>query len=180
MNLFRTASTQTRNKSSRRSDGFVLIEVLVSMTVFAIGIMAVLTAVLSTLDLQKDSTLRFRAGLILQEKLAETVMVPYGGQPARGISPDGIFSWTVSGTPWTDAPNVPKLITSNIESHQTGQNRNSTGKISRRGKEKSGADSLEDRVILVVVDVSWKTSEGSRSIQATQLVHAAPQARGMP
>ncbi len=160
MRRLRAAFTLGGKQVKASREGFVLIEVLVSMTLFSVGIMAVLTAVLSVLDLQKDSALRFRAGLILQEKLAETVMVPYDGQPVRGISSDGVFSWTVVGEPWIEAPRIPT-------------------KKKEKNKE-TGTDSLSDRVIQVIVDVSWQTGEGSRSINATQLVHTAPQARGTP
>ncbi len=87
-------------------------------------------------------------------------MVPYDGQPVRGISSDGVFSWTVVGEPWIEAPRIPT-------------------KKKEKNKE-TGTDSLSDRVIQVIVDVSWQTGEGSRSINATQLVHTAPQARGTP
>ena len=166
MNVFHAALPLPVKQGPASKEGFVLIEVLVSMTVFSVGIMAVLTAVLSVLDLQKDSALRYRAGLILQEKLAETVMVPYDGQPVRGISPDGVFSWTVAGEVWNEAPRTTIK--------KTKKTKNS------RKKTETGTDSLSDRIIQVVVEVSWQTSEGSRSIHATQLVHTAPQARGMP
>lgn len=154
------------------SAGFVLVEVLVSMTVFAVGIMAVLTAVLSVLELQKDAALRYRAGLILQEKLAETTMISYDGQPVRGLSPDGIFTWTIAGEPWAAAPQA-------LTKKEKNNPRSRNGKTTGESKE-SGTGNLSDRIIQVVVDVSWQTSEGSRSINATQLVHQAPQARGTP
>ena len=166
MKVFPTAFTPSGKYGKATKEGFVLIEVLVSVTVFSVGIMAVLTAVLSVLDLQKDAALRYRAGLILQEKLAETVMVSYNGQPARGISPDGVFSWTVAGELWTEAPQIP--------AKKTKKTKNS------RERKDTGTDSLSDRIIQVVVDVSWQTGEGPRSIKATQLVHTAPQARGTP
>ena len=136
--------------------------------------MSVLTAVLSVLDLQKDSALRYRAGLILQEKLAETVMTPYDGQPMRGISSDGVFSWTVAGGPWTEAPQAMTGKPRKTRDWRSSTRRN------RSQKEESGTDNLSGRVIQVVVDVSWQTSEGSRSISATQLVHTASSVRGTP
>lgn len=184
MNLFQTAFTSKRKTGSRRAGGFALVEVLVSVTIFAVGIMAVLTAVLSVLELQKDATLRFRAGLVLQEKLAESIHQSYDGQPIRGLSPDGVFQWMVTGSRWVDAPKAPPKTSLNTSSSKPSGTGSTRGKarLSRGQKQKqdSDADSLEDQIILVVVDVSWQTSKGSRSIQATQLVHAAPQARGMP
>ncbi len=170
MTVFPTASRFIGKQGTTGSGGFVLLEVLVSVVVFSVGIMAVLTAVLSVLELQKDSALRYRAGLILQEKLAETVMVPYDGQPARGLSPDGVFSWTVAGESWTEAPQTPIKV-----SPQSNRGRNN-----KREMKDTGTYNLSDRVLQVVVDVSWQTSAGSRSINATQLVHFSPQVRGKP
>ncbi len=153
-------------------NGFVLIEVLVSMTLFSVGIMAVLTAVLSALDLQKDSSLRYRAGLILQEKLAETVLVPYSGQPVRGISADGVFSWTVAGEPWTGAPQVGK------KKEKTGRKPKTDKRRVKREEPETGDTS--SRLFQVAVDVSWQTSKGIRSINATQLVHVSLLAKGTP
>lgn len=167
-----TASPSTDKQGQTLSSGFVLVEVLVSMTLFAVGIMAVLTSVLSVLELQKDAALRYRAGLILQEKLAETVLVPYDGQPVRGLSPDGVFSWSMVGEAWADAPEVPAF---QPETGGRGRNRKSPSEMND-----TGTGNLSGRIIQVAVDVSWQTSEGSRSINATQLVHQARQAGGTP
>jgi len=99
-----TAGATGARRPAAGEGGFVLLEVLVTMTVLSVGIMAVLTGVLSALDLQKDAAMRYRAGLILQEKLAETALTPYDGQPGQGLSADGVFSWSVSGEPWGGAP----------------------------------------------------------------------------
>ncbi len=158
MNRFPTAFHPFRKRCKRTGSGFVLIEVLVSMAVFSIGIMAVLTSVLSALNLQKDSTFRYRAGLILQEKLVESVLIPYNGQPMRGISADGVFNWTVAGEPWTGAPQVEK-------------------KKTKDGK-KAKTDDASSELIQMAVEVSWSTNRGTRSIHATQLVHLSPQGGG--
>lgn len=164
MNRLPTAFHPLKKPGKPSGNGFVLIEVLVSMTVFSVGIMAVLTSVLSALDLQKDSTLRYRAGLILQEKLAESVLVPYNGQPMRGISSDGVFSWTVAGEPWEGAPQVEKK---------------KSRKSNKREKEKeSSTDKTSSSLFRIAVDVSWQTNRGTRSIKATQLVHLPSQVRG--
>ena len=164
MTRFPTAFHPLKKQGKPSPSGFVLIEVLVSMVVFSVGIMAVLTSVLSALDLQKDSTLRYRAGLILQEKLAESILVPYNGQPMRGISADGVFSWTVAGEPWTDAPQVEKKKT----------------KVSRKtkGGKKAKTDDASSELFQMVVEVSWQTNKGTRSINATQLVHLSSHGGG--
>ena len=150
------ASARHDRRRDASASGFVLIEALVSVTVFAVGIMAVLTAVLSALDLQKDSALRYRAGLILQDKLAETLLVPYSGEPLRGISADGLFSWTVTGEPWTGAPQIGD----------------------QEQEEATARPSCQ--LFAVIVDVSWQTTRGPRSIAADQLVRVCTQAEVAP
>jgi prepilin-type N-terminal cleavage/methylation domain-containing protein len=172
MTTFATAFHPLGKHRRIPGNGFVLIEVLVSMTVFSVGIMAVLTAVLSALDLQKDSTLRYRAGLILQEKLAETALVPYSGQPMRGISADGVFSWTVAGEPWTGAPQVGKKKAKTVRKPRTSRGRVKT--------EEPETENTSSRLFQVSVDVSWQAGKGTRSINATQLVHVSLQAKGAP
>ncbi len=167
MNRLPTAFHPLKKQGQPSGSGFVLIEVLVSMAVFSVGIMAVLTSVLSALDLQKDSTLRYRAGLILQEKLAESVLVPYNGQPMRGISADGVFSWTVAGEPWEGAPQVEKKKT-----------KTSTKREKGKKEREPSTDKTSSSLFQIAVDVSWQTNRGTRSINATQLVHLPSQVRG--
>ena len=175
MRTLTTASRRSTKSGTGSDSGFVLIEVLVSLTVFSVGIMAVLVAVLAALDLQKDSALRYRAGLILEEKLAETVLVPYNGKPMQGVSADGLFSWTVTGETWTGAPQL-----------NAGRSK-STKKPKRTNNKRTAKDENEDdtvnvssRLLRVAVDVSWRTGDGTRSISAIQLVHVSPQAKGTP
>jgi len=131
--------------------GFALLEVLVSLTLLAVGLVAVLTGVLTALDVQKDTALRYRAGLLLQDKLAETLLVPYGGEAVRGVSADGCFDWTVIGAPWDDGIRDPA----------------------------DGNDG-QVRIYEIVVDVSWQTDDGTRHLSATQLVGAALETEGAP
>ena len=147
------------------------------MTVFAVGIMAVLVAILAALDLQKDSALRYRAGLILEEKLAETVLVPYDGQPRQGVSADGMFSWTVAGEPWNGAPqmNVPKPKSTKNKSTRKPRGTRNTKDVKEDDEAK-----VTSRLLRVAVDVSWRIGDGTRSISAVQLVHFSPQAKGTP
>ena len=136
-----------RHKKHRPAQGFILIEVLVSLAVFSIGIMAVLTGVLSTLNLQKDSALRYRAGLLLQDKMLQLNELPYSGGTSRGTSSDGVFSWSISGEPWSAAPP-------------------STKKSRNRWEPKPQPDQMSK----VSVQVSWQSARGARQVRATQLV----------
>ena len=151
-----TAGARRGRTPGTHGAGFVLLEVLVSMTLMSVGIMAVLTAVLSGLNLQKDAALRHRAGLILQDKLAETSFTIYDGKPIQGITSDGVFSWTVSGVPW---PGAPRLLAPSRTGSQTGDGNPET------------SDGITRQVIEVTVDVSWDSGRGFRHVAASQLVH---------
>lgn len=142
-------------KTQRKSipGGFALLEVLVSLTVLAVGVMVVLTAILSVLDLQKDSAQRFRASLVLQDKLGAVAFTPYNGEPMRGLSTDGLYSWTVSGSPWTGAPHL-------------------------EDKKKPDGESNTANLFQVTVNVSWLTTRGTRSASASQLVQVLPNMEG--
>lgn len=136
-----------RNKNSSRAQGFILIEVLVSLAVFSIGIMAVLTGVLSTLNLQKDSALRYRAGLLLQDKMLQLNELSYTGGVSQGLSPDGVFSWSISGEPWTGAPRPKK-----------------------KSRNRRTFAPEPEQLSQVLVQVSWQSPRGPRQVTATQLV----------
>lgn len=134
-----------RRSGSKRPQtrrGFALIEVLVSLAVLGIGLVAVLASILSTLELQRDSAHRVRAGLVLQETLAELASGPYDGQGRQGVSPDGRYAWRIEGSPWTVGDASPATV----------------------------PDSLRSQVFDVEVQVSWTSRRGERSIAARQLV----------
>ena len=137
--------------------GFALIEVLVSLAILATGLVAVLTAVISALDLQKDSAKRVRAGLVLQEKLGLVTATPYDRRSLRGVTPDSVFTWTITGAPWRGAPR---------EQQNDG-----------RG---AAIEPLANQVLEVEVDVSWWTRRGVRSVRATQLVRTSPGQEALP
>ena len=128
-------------------NGFILIEVLVSLAVFSVGILAVLTGILSTLNLQKDTALRCRAGLILQEQTLQLNEAPYGGGVSQGVSSDGIFQWKITAEPWSAAPMTKK-------------------KSRRRSVTKEDHQEMAQ----VRVEVSWQSPRGPRMIKASQLV----------
>ena len=126
--------------------GFVLLEVLVALALLAVGIVAVLSAALSTLDLQSDCALRRRAGLVLDARLAEIADGHFDGVDAQGIATDPRFRWSVRSEPWRPDDQRP---------HTVGV----------------GDDALPPPgMCRVVVVVDWTTSSGVRSIRATQIV----------
>ncbi len=126
----RQDSAYTKNtviKKSQKDQGFTLIEVLIAITIFAVGLLAV--AAMQASAIRVNST----AGLITtrmtwaQDKLEELMALPYSdhliedlGDPPSGTdsegeshqetTPDGIYtiSWTVTD----DTPiSSTKLIT---------------------------------------------------------------------
>lgn len=137
--------------------GFALIEVLVSLTLLAVGIVGVLTAVLSALDLQKDTAMRYRAGLILQDKLAEIQLVPYHGEAIRGLSADGQFAWTVLAAPWQGMP-----------------------ESAERNRRDRDSDEAAIDLYEVHVEVSWSAGAATRRLSATELVCVSPREEAEP
>jgi Tfp pilus assembly protein PilV len=125
-------------------------EVLVSLTIFSVGLMAVLTAVLSTLNLQKDTALRYRAGLVLQEKLLEVASEPFDGAARYGQTEDGVFTWSVNGILWGEERRDP-----------------------RRPRRRNDTRLAPGQMFEVSVNVTWETLKGDRTIEAVQLVRAA-------
>ena len=81
-------------------EGFALLEVLVALTLLAVGIVAVLGATFSILDLQREGALRHRAGSILEGKLEEIAWEGFDDAEARGLATDRRFQWTVTARPW--------------------------------------------------------------------------------
>jgi type II secretory pathway pseudopilin PulG len=133
-------------------------EVLVSLTVFSVGIMAVLTAVLSSLNLQKETALRYRAGLVLQQKLIEVASEQFTGAASYGQTADGVFNWSVTGNLWGE------------------EERRDPRRPRRRNPDRLPPGQMFE----VSVNVSWQTKKGERKVAATQLVRAAPVVKGQP
>jgi prepilin-type N-terminal cleavage/methylation domain-containing protein len=132
--------------TARPRTGFALIEVLVALTLLAVGTVGVLSAVLSALDVQRDAALRHRAGLLLQDKLAEVRVAPYAGRTTGGVTDDGLLRWTVVGAPWEGSPEMP---------HQ--------------GRRRRGAPIEVLPVYEVRVEVAWQGARGEGRVAATGL-----------
>ena len=141
--------------TARPRSGFALIEVLVALTLLAVGTVGVLSAVLSALDVQRDAALRHRAVLLLQDKVAEVRVAPYGGGTTGGVTDDGLLRWTVVGAPWEAAPEAP-----------------------RQGRRRRGAPVEVLPVYEVRVDVTWPGARGEGRVWATAL--AGMTARAAP
>ena len=127
MRTDKTYTAKTALRKSKKDEGFTLIEVLIAITIFAVGLLAVATMQLSAIRVN------FTAGQITtritwaQDKLEELMALPYSdpwiedlGDPPSGTdtagdahqatTPDGYYtiSWTVTN----DTPIAStKLIT---------------------------------------------------------------------
>jgi len=137
---------------SRRGgqSGFALVEVLVALTLLAVGLVTVLSASLAALNLQKDTTLRWRAGLLLDEKLADTYLQSTTAETAQGVSADGVFHWLLTSRPWGEPAE------SETESKD------------------SGAAVIQNLVLReITIEVRWETARGVRSISASQVITAS-------
>ncbi len=146
-----------------RRAGFALVEVLVALTLFAVGLVSVLGGILSALDLQKDSALRWRAGLLLEEKLADAFLQQATTGSAQGVSADGVFHWTTTLQAWDGASPA------------------------RDDKARKGEDTRKSDVKVttldlreVAVEVRWETRKGLRRLHASQVVNVPAAAGSAP
>ena len=80
-------------RQARGQAGFVLIEVLVALAVLSVGVVTVLGALVSTLELQHETGLRYRAGEVLQDVLAEAARPGAAREGASGTATDTRFRW---------------------------------------------------------------------------------------
>jgi type IV pilus assembly protein PilV len=112
---------QTGIKIIQKDQGFTLIEVLIALTIFAVGLLAV--AAMQTSAIKVNSTADQITTRITwaQDKIEELMALPYtdsqlqAGTSSPQMTPDGIYtiSWTVivgSTDPGTPIPGT-KLIT---------------------------------------------------------------------
>ncbi|MFO7608617.1 MAG: prepilin-type N-terminal cleavage/methylation domain-containing protein [Candidatus Krumholzibacteriia bacterium] len=154
-------ATGQRRRRAPAVGGFALVEVLVALTLFAVGLVTILAGLLGALDLQKDSALRWRAALLLEEKLAESFLFPARGADGRGTSPDGVFAWTVTAKPWPAPPAA-------------------AGPSGGPSEQVSPAPPAAPVLREVTVEVSWRTPRGVRRVAASQLVGTPAGREGAP
>ena len=118
---------KTGIKKSQKDQGFTLIEVLIAITIFAVGLLAVATMQISAIRVNSTAGQITTRMTWAQDKLEELMALPYSdpwiedlGDPPSGTdtagnahqetTPDGIYtiSWTVTD----DTPiSSTKLIT---------------------------------------------------------------------
>jgi len=112
-------SEYTKNNAIRKSkkdEGFTLIEVLIAISIFAIGMLAVATMQISAIKVNSNAGKITTRITWAQDKLEKLMALPYtdsqlqaAGSPFQETTSDGyIVSWTVTdNTPITNT----KLIT---------------------------------------------------------------------
>ncbi|MBW2576382.1 MAG: prepilin-type N-terminal cleavage/methylation domain-containing protein [Deltaproteobacteria bacterium] len=112
-------SAYTKNNAIRKSkkdEGFTLIEVLIAISIFAIGMLAVATMQISAIKVNSNAGKITTRITWAQDKLEKLMALPYtdsqlqaAGSPFQETTSDGyIVSWTVTdNTPITNT----KLIT---------------------------------------------------------------------
>jgi len=89
----------------QRDGGFTLIEVLIAITIFAVGLLAVGTMQLSAINVNSTANQITTRTTWAQDKLEELMALPYtdsqlkaDDSPFQETTPDGIYtiSWTVT------------------------------------------------------------------------------------
>lgn len=110
-------SKKTGIKKLQKDQGFTLIEVLIAISIFAVGLLAVATMQLSAIRVNSTAGQITTRITWAQDKLEELMALPYtdsqlqaAGSPFQETTPDGYYtiSWTVTDdTPISDT----KLIT---------------------------------------------------------------------
>ena len=77
-------------KSSYKERGFTLIEVLIAMAIFSIGILGVGTMQIRSTTGNTSARIRTEASIWAQDRVETLMLLPYGSSPALDIGPAGI------------------------------------------------------------------------------------------
>jgi type IV pilus assembly protein PilV len=111
--------TETRMEKLRKEDGFTLIEVLIALTIFAVGLLGV--AAMQTSAIKVNSTAGKLTNLSTwgMDKIEELSALPYSdplldsaGNPHQEVSGDYTISWTVfDDNPATSIKNITITVT---------------------------------------------------------------------
>ena len=111
--------TETQMEKLKKEDGFTLIEVLIALTIFAVGLLAV--AAMQTSAIKMNSTAGKLTNLSTwgMDKIEELSALPYSdplldtaGNPHQEVSGDYTISWTViDDNPVTSTKNITVTVT---------------------------------------------------------------------
>lgn len=116
-----TDNTTISTKTLKRQDGFTLIEVLIALTIFAVGLLAVAAMQNSAILMNSKAGKLSNLSTWGMDKIEELSALPYGdpsldpaGNPHQEVDGDYTITWTI-----TD--NNPLLNIKNIQVTVTGR-----------------------------------------------------------
>ena len=111
--------TETRMEKLRKEDGFTLIEVLIALTIFAVGLLAVAAMQTSAIKMNSNAGKLTNLSTWGMDKIEELSALPYSdplldsaGNPHQEVSGDYTISWTViDDNPATSIKNISITVT---------------------------------------------------------------------
>jgi type IV pilus assembly protein PilV len=103
----------------RKEDGFTLIEVLIALTIFAVGLLAVAAMQTSAIKMNSNAGKLTNLSTWGMDKIEELSALPYSdplldsaGNPHQEVSGDYTISWTViDDNPATSIKNITITVT---------------------------------------------------------------------
>ena len=114
-----TDNTAISTKILKRQDGFTLIEVLVAITIFAVGLLAVAAMQNSAILMNSKAGKLSNLSTWGMDKVEELSALPYGDSsldpddnPHQEVSGDYTITWTVTNNdPLTNIKNIKVTVT---------------------------------------------------------------------
>ena len=115
----RITYTETQMDKLKKEGGFTLIEVLVGLTIFAVGLLAVAAMQTSAIKMNSNAGKLTNLSTWGMDKIEELSALPYSdplldsaGNPHQEVSGDYTISWTViDDNPATSIKNITIMVT---------------------------------------------------------------------
>ncbi len=114
-----TTCTETHMEKLKKEDGFTLIEILVALTIFAVGLLAVAAMQTSAIKVNSTAGKLTNLSTLGMDKIEELSALPYSdplldsaGNPHQEVMGDYTISWTViDDNPLTSTKNITVTVT---------------------------------------------------------------------